>query len=52
MVYLADADFPHCDQLLIPYRGVRYHLAEWGLLRHTKPITRLSQAYKNQTTEM
>ena len=23
-----------------------------GLLRHTKPITRLSQAYKNQTTEM
>ena len=24
----------------------------WLLLRHTKPITRLSQAYKNQTTEM
>ena len=24
----------------------------WKLLRHTKPITRLSQAYKNQTTEM
>ena len=22
------------------------------LLRHTKPITRLSRAYKNQTTEM
>lgn len=30
--YLADAGFPHCDQLLVPYRGVRYHLAEWGLV--------------------
>ena len=28
--YLADAGFPTCDSLLIPYRGVRYHLAEWG----------------------
>jgi len=28
--YLADAGFPLCDQLLVPYRGVRYHLAEWG----------------------
>jgi hypothetical protein len=28
--YLADAGFPSCDQLLIPYRAVRYHLAEWG----------------------
>jgi DDE superfamily endonuclease len=28
--YLADAGFPSCDELLIPYRGVRYHLAEWG----------------------
>ena len=28
--YLADAGFPGCDQLLIPYRAVRYHLAEWG----------------------
>jgi hypothetical protein len=27
---LADAGFPHCKQLLVPYRGVRYHLAEWG----------------------
>ena len=27
---LADAGFPHCDELLVPYRGVRYHLAEWG----------------------
>ena len=25
--YLADAGFPSCDQLLIPYRVVRYHLA-------------------------
>jgi hypothetical protein len=28
--YLADAGFPSCDGLLTPYRGVRYHLAEWG----------------------
>ena len=27
--YLADAGFPLCDQLLIPYRGVHYHLKEW-----------------------
>jgi hypothetical protein len=25
---LADAGFPHCQQLLVPYRGVHYHLAE------------------------
>ena len=28
--YLGDAGFPSCDTLLVPYRGVRYHLAEWG----------------------
>ena len=28
--YLADAGFPNCRQLLVPYRGQRYHLAEWG----------------------
>jgi hypothetical protein len=28
--YLADTGYPSCNQLLIPYRGVRYHLAEWG----------------------
>ena len=27
---LADAGFPSCNELLIPYRNVRYHLAEWG----------------------
>lgn len=26
---LADAGFGTCDALLIPYRGVRYHLKEW-----------------------
>ena len=31
--YLADAGFPICETLLIPYRGVRYHLAEWGRAR-------------------
>jgi hypothetical protein len=28
--YLADGGFPMCKELLVPYRGVRYHLAEWG----------------------
>ena len=28
--YLADAGFPHCPELLVPFRGVRYHLQEWG----------------------
>ena len=28
--YLADAGFGSCDALLVPFRGVRYHLAEWG----------------------
>ena len=28
--YLADAGYGNCDALLIPYRGVRYHLKEWG----------------------
>jgi hypothetical protein len=26
---LADAGFGTCDALLVPYRGVRYHLNEW-----------------------
>lgn len=28
--YLADAGFGSCDTALVPYRGERYHLAEWG----------------------
>jgi hypothetical protein len=28
--FLADAGFPTCSSLLVPYRGPRYHLAEWG----------------------
>jgi len=27
--YLADAGYPLCDVLLVPFRGVRYHLREW-----------------------
>jgi hypothetical protein len=27
---LADAGFGACDALLVPYRKVCYHLAEWG----------------------
>ncbi|KAG2029180.1 hypothetical protein BDR03DRAFT_842105, partial [Suillus americanus] len=28
--FLADAGFPSRPELLVPYRGVHYHLAEWG----------------------
>ncbi len=28
--YVADAGFALCDALLVPYRNVRYHLAEWA----------------------
>jgi DDE superfamily endonuclease len=28
--YLADAGYPHCKELLVPFRSVRYHLQEWG----------------------
>lgn len=27
--YLGDAGFPLSDTVLVPYRGVRYHLREW-----------------------
>ena len=36
---LADAGFPHCKELLIPYRGKRYHLQEWGRAK-LKPVDR------------
>ena len=26
----ADAGYPHCKELLVPFRGVWYHLQEWG----------------------
>ncbi|KIK74812.1 hypothetical protein PAXRUDRAFT_54340, partial [Paxillus rubicundulus Ve08.2h10] len=26
---LRDAGFPLCPEILVPYRGVHYHLAEW-----------------------
>lgn len=28
--FLGDAGFPLRKMVLVPYRGVRYHLAEWG----------------------
>ncbi|KAG9218342.1 hypothetical protein CCMSSC00406_0007287 [Pleurotus cornucopiae] len=33
--YLGDAGFPACDALLVPYRGVRYHLKEWSRSTNT-----------------
>ncbi|KAL0957210.1 hypothetical protein HGRIS_014896 [Hohenbuehelia grisea] len=35
--YLGDAGFPACDSLLVPYRGVRYHLNEWRKAGNLKP---------------
>lgn len=29
--YLADAGFSNCDDLLVPYQNVWYHLREWGI---------------------
>ena len=31
--YLADAGFPICDALMVPYRNTRYHLREWANAR-------------------
>ena len=28
--YIADASFPICESLIIPYQGECYHLTEWG----------------------
>jgi len=28
--YLADGGYPHCKELLVPFRSVQYHLQEWG----------------------
>ena len=37
---------------LYSYSAISLYVLSFTLLRHTKPITRLSWAYKNQTTEM
>jgi hypothetical protein len=29
-LFLADAGFPTCDMLVVPYRRKHYHLKEWG----------------------
>jgi hypothetical protein len=44
--YLADAGFALCDTLLVPYRGVWYHLAEWGraAVRYVEPILHVFRA--------
>ena len=31
-LYLGDAGFPSSKYLLVPYRGVCYHLHEWGIV--------------------
>ncbi len=36
--YLADAGFASLDTLLVPYRGVQYHLSEWGCSKDTYVI--------------
>ena len=41
--YLADAGFPACKELLVPYRDIHYHLAEWGCanVRYVYSLTKL-----------
>ena len=34
--YLADAGFPASPAMLVPFRGVRYHLHEWALARNQR----------------
>ena len=48
--YLADAGFPSCRQLLIPYRGPRYHLAEWGRACVRQVSSYYSYLFQNQPT--
>lgn len=32
---LGDAGFPSCERILVPYRGVCYHLKEWHYSRNS-----------------
>jgi len=48
--YLADAGYANSDALLIPYRGVRYHLREWGIAaERCVYIISMSCAQSNQS---
>ncbi|KAJ3008867.1 hypothetical protein NUW54_g1304 [Trametes sanguinea] len=44
MYYLADAGFPNCNALLVPYQGVRYHLQEWATASQKYAAANLSEA--------
>jgi hypothetical protein len=50
--FLADAGYPLCDQLLIPYRGVRYHLSEWCSANVSRRIRRNSSISDTRLREM
>jgi hypothetical protein len=44
-MYLANAGFAACDELLVHYQGIHYHLAEWdcaNLLYVDSGLTALS----------
>lgn len=43
--YLADAGFGVCDALLVSFRGVRYHLGEWGRANTRSDIYRIPDEY-------
>jgi hypothetical protein len=43
--YLGDAGYSSSDSLLIPYRGVRYHLKEWALLKDKRQVFLCSPCY-------
>lgn len=42
--YLGDAGFPSTDALLVPYRGVRYHLREWGVVSVRQVVMHKSES--------
>lgn len=46
---LADGGFPHCAELLVPYRNVRYHLSEWGRANLRYSIMLFSKDKSKQT---
>ena len=44
--YLADAGYPGDPRVMLPYRGIRYHLAEWSRASQ-KYVAKLLESNKN-----
>ena len=48
--YLGDAGYAISDSLLVPYRGVRYHIKEWGQTRQRYVHILTAHIFKQFTT--